>query len=62
VLKSQLRISLVEMRISFLCLDSDSASASASASIGLGFVQVRITKSSSELDSMEENKYYNSIT
>lgn len=55
--KSQLRISLVEMRISFLCLDSDSAS----ASIGLGFVQERITKSSSELDSMEENKYYNSI-
>ena len=56
--KSQLRISVVEMRISFLCLDSDSAS----ASIGLGIVQVRITKSSSELDSMEENKYYNSIT
>ena len=51
---------MVEMRISFLCLDSDSASAS--ASIGLGIVQVRITKSSSELDSMEENKYYNSIT
>ena len=49
--KSQLRISVVEMRISFLWLDSDSAS----ASIGLGFVQVRITKSLPELDSMEEN-------
>ena len=49
---------MVEMRISFLCLDP----ASASASIGLGFVHLRITKSSSELDSMEENKDYNSIT